>query len=227
MAEKDSNRGFTTGESHDRVNEMQPGDHGILVLISLVYLVAQLNEELQPFEVEALDDVFLAYHPDQIRNLQHLFNEILHFSSKIHVVDLLIIDWIAMIYIGRNYIPQHVRLRITTYPFEWMVVFVFTALAIVGQVGFTLRLAQRLDNHKRTIWEYTKQLTITHEDENPILPEKTLSSLKDWMKFICYEDWKSIHVITTSSLKVLHRTFSSDGFELGSHVPQSNLIPLC
>ncbi|KZS13320.1 Uncharacterized protein APZ42_021594 [Daphnia magna] len=35
----------------------------------------------------------------------------------------------------------------TTYPFEWIVAFVFTILAICGLAGFTLRLAQRLNNH--------------------------------------------------------------------------------
>ncbi|KZS02277.1 Uncharacterized protein APZ42_000741 [Daphnia magna] len=34
-----------------------------------------------------------------------------------------------------------------TYPFEWIVAFIFTSLAIGGLAGFTLRLAQRLNNH--------------------------------------------------------------------------------
>lgn len=40
----------------------------------------------------------------------------------------------------------------TVYPFELIVVFVFTvlALAIGGLEGFTLRLVQRLDNHMKT-----------------------------------------------------------------------------
>ncbi|KAK4030895.1 hypothetical protein OUZ56_024281 [Daphnia magna] len=34
-----------------------------------------------------------------------------------------------------------------TYPFEWIVAFIFTSLAIGGLAGFTLRLTQWLNNH--------------------------------------------------------------------------------
>jgi hypothetical protein len=110
MIEQNSNRRFTNGESDDRVNEVQPRDHWILVLNSLLYLIAQLNEELYSFEAEALDDIFIAYNPDWIRNLKHLVNEILHFSSEIHFVELLIISWIAVIHLERIHVPQCVRL---------------------------------------------------------------------------------------------------------------------
>jgi hypothetical protein len=48
MVEQDSNRRSTTKESHEEINEMQPRDHWILVLNSLLYLIAELNELLLP-----------------------------------------------------------------------------------------------------------------------------------------------------------------------------------
>ncbi len=57
MVEQDSNRRSATEESHEEVNEMQPRDHWILVLNSLLYLIAELNELLQPW-AETLDDIF-------------------------------------------------------------------------------------------------------------------------------------------------------------------------
>lgn len=43
--------------------------------------------------------------------------------------------------------PLSTNCNNATYPFEWIVAFIFTSLAIGGLAGFTLRLAQRLNIH--------------------------------------------------------------------------------